>query len=314
MLDDLIAVCSRSFSKNSILRAELQSKYRNVKFNDEGLELKGDSLIRFLTGCDKAIVALEKIDEQILENLPNLKVISKYGVGLDMIDLASLHKYRVKLGWEGGVNKRSVAELALTFALTMLRKLPECNNSIKSGLFSQIIGEQLTGKIFGIIGCGNVGKELINLLKPFQVKLYVYDIIFDEQYYLQNNIQFVSLDELLSKSDIVSLHIPLDDSTRNIINKQKLSLLKENAILINTARGGLVDEQELKNILVNRKIAAAAFDVYSSEPSVDLNLLQLPNFYGTPHIGGSTIESILAMGRSAINGLEVNNYIENKKK
>lgn len=313
MLDDLIAVCSRSFSKNPKLRAELQSKYKNVKFNDDGIELKGNTLIHFLNGYDKAIVALEKIDEQILKNLPNLKVISKYGVGLDMIDIGSLNKYRIKLGWEGGVNKRSVAELALAFALTMIRKLPECNNSIKSGMFNQIIGEQLTGKAFGIIGCGNVGKELINLLKPFQLTLYVYDKINYEQFYLQNNIQFVTLEKLLSKSDIVSLHIPLDDSTKNIINKQKLSLLKENAILINTARGGLVDEQELKNLLLNNKIKAAAFDVFYSEPSVDTDLLQLPNFYGTPHIGGSTIESILAMGRSAINGLEVNDFVENFK-
>ena len=311
MHNDLVAVCSRSFSKNHILRTELQTKYKNIKFNDEGLELKGVDLIKFLTGYDKAIVALEKIDEQILESLPNLKVISKYGVGLDMIDFSALKKYKIKLGWEGGVNKRSVAELALAFTLTMLRNLPECNSYIKSGGFKQIVGEQLTGKSFGIIGCGNVGKELVNLLKPFDVKLYVFDKIFNEEYNLQNNIQFVHLDELLSKSDVISLHIPLDDSTKNILNQEKLSLLKKNAILINTARGGLVDEQELKNILINKKIAGAAFDVFSSEPSVDLDLLELPNFFGTPHIGGSTVESILAMGRSAINGLEINYFVEN---
>jgi phosphoglycerate dehydrogenase-like enzyme len=311
MLDDLVAVCSRSFSKNPILRAELQMKYRNVKFNDQGLELKGETLIQFLKGYEKAIIALEKINENILASLPDLKVISKYGVGLDMIEFPALKKYGIKLGWEGGVNKRSVAELALAFALTILRKLPVCNNLIKSGGFNQIIGEQLTGKVFGIIGCGNVGKELVNLLTPFKVNLYVYDKIYDEKFCLQNNIEFVSLDNLLSKSDIISLHIPLDNSTENLINKQKLSLLKKNAILINTARGGLVDELELKNILINNKIAGAAFDVFSSEPLIDLELLQLPNFFGTPHIGGSTIESILAMGRSAINGLEINDFIEN---
>jgi phosphoglycerate dehydrogenase-like enzyme len=137
VLKDTIAVCSRSFSKNKILRAELLSKYANVKFNDAGLELHGDALISFLQGQEKAIVALEKIDHYVLSALPNLKVISKYGVGLDMIDMDAMRTFKIRLGWEGGVNRRSVSELVIAFAITLLRQLNICNKEVVSGVFRQ---------------------------------------------------------------------------------------------------------------------------------------------------------------------------------
>ena len=311
MIENSIAVCSRSFSKNKILRDELKLKYKNVKFNDEGLTLIGSTLVEFLSGFDKAIIALEQIDENILSQLPDLKVISKYGVGLNNIDMDSMRKFKVKLGWKEGVNKRSVSELVVGFAITMLRQLHICNNEVLSGEFNQIIGKQLTGKTFGIIGCGNVGKDLVKLLQPFGLKLLVFDIVDYSDFYNKYNIKKVTLDALLTQSDIISLHIPLNNSTKNILNKKKLSLLKRDAILINTARGGLIDEKILKNILMNNRIAGAAFDVFSSEPPTDFELLKLSNFFGTPHIAGSSLEAILAMGMSAIDGLEKNKLIVN---
>ena len=311
MIKNSIAVCSRSFSKNKILRTELKLKYKNVKFNDGGLSLSGVTLVEFLSSCEKAIIALEKIDDNILCQLPNLKVISKYGVGLNNIDMDSMRKFKVKLGWKGGVNKRSVSELVIGFAITMLRELNICNNDVISGKFDQKIGKQLTGKTFGIIGCGNVGKDLVQLLKPFGLKILVYDIVDYYNFYKKHNIKKVSLDQLLIESDLISLHVPFDNSTDNILNKEKLSLIKKNTILINTARGGLIDEKELKKLLKNNSIAGAAFDVYSPEPPIDLEFLKLPNFFGTPHIGGSSFEAVLAMGRSAIDSLENNKFIVN---
>ena len=310
MKDDFIAVCSRSFSKNDKLRNELKSIYKNVKFNDKGSGLKGKDLIDFLRGCKKAIVALEVIDDNILSQLPDLKIISKYGVGLDKIDFNSLKKHKIKLGWEGGVNKRSVSELVLGLVIIILRKLTLCNKNVISGNFSQIIGSQLTGKKFGIIGCGNVGKDVIRLLKPFDLDFLVYDIVNYKDFYKKNNVTRVTLDDLLKKSDIISLHVPLDKSTKNILNKNKLNLIKKNALLINTARGGLVDESELKIKLKNNTLKGAAFDVFMNEPPIDKELLNLSNFFATPHIGGSSEEAILAMGRSAINGLDVNEFVQ----
>jgi phosphoglycerate dehydrogenase-like enzyme len=303
---DKVAVSSRSFSKNRILRAELQSKYANVTFNDSGLQFEGDQLVNFLQGHHLAITALEKIDDSILSKLPLLKAIGKYGVGLDMIDMGAMRRHSVRLGWTGGVNKRSVAELVIAQAIAMLRNIPQSNEEVRSGTWKQNIGRLLSGKTVGIIGCGNVGKDLITLLKPFNCNILAHDILDFPDFYRDNDVFPITLDRLLSQSDIVSLHLPLDASTKNLINKERLSLLLPNAILINFARGGIVDEKALKTLLREGRIGGACFDVFETEPPEDSDLLNLPNFIATPHIGGSSEEAVLAMGRSAIKGLEIN--------
>ncbi len=305
-----ICVCSKSFSKNEILRRELSDIYDNVKFNDEAKSLNGDELVAFLKGCDRAIIGLEKIDENILRELPNLKVISKYGVGLDGIDLAAIKKYQVRLGWQGGVNKRSVAELTLAFIIMMLRKLPFANQQVISSAWGQVIGTQLSGKTIGIIGCGHVGKDLVNLLRPFDCVILAYDIQNYEDFYKCNNIRPVGLSTLFSEADVVTIHLPLDNSTRNLLTPELLDLMSLHSILINTSRGGLVDESYLKRMLLKGKIAGAAFDVFATEPPEDQELLTLPNFFATPHLGGSSVEAILSMGRSAILGLESNSLVQ----
>jgi len=306
MLETSIAVCSRSFSRNPVLRSELKALYANVKFNDEGLELKGDSLVSFLKGHEKAIIALEELDESLLAQLPDLKVVSKYGVGLDKIDMDAMRKFKIRLGWEGGINRRGVSELALAFILSMLREIHVANREVKKGTWRQHTGTQLTGKTVGIIGCGYVGKDLVALLGPFNCKILVYDIKTYSDFYEANNIIATSLEELLMQSDVVTLHTPLDDSTRNMINESNISLMKKSAILINVARGGVIEESALKKALITNTIAGAAFDVFTQEPPKDSELLNLPNFLATPHIGGSSKEAILAMGRTAIKGLSVN--------
>jgi len=301
-----IAVCSRSFSKNKILRNELLEKYQHVTFNDDGLNLNGKSLIEYLNGHDKAITALETIDDTTLSQLPDLKVISKYGVGLDMIDMAAMRQYGKKLGWTGGVNKRSVTELVISFAIALLRNVPAAHREVLSGTWRQHVGGYLTGRTVGIIGCGHIGKDLIPLLQSFGCMILVNDIIDQAEYYKTAKVEAVSLEDLLSRSDIVTLHVPLDDSTRQILNASRLSLLKPSAILINAARGDLIDENHLKRMLINKQLAAAALDVFAVEPPEDTELLSLSNFLVTPHIGGSAEEAILAMGRAAISGLDDN--------
>jgi phosphoglycerate dehydrogenase-like enzyme len=301
-----VAVCSRSFSHNPILRAELLSCYEQVTFNDAGLQLKGDSLIEFLRGHDKAITALETIDEPVLAKLPELKVISKYGVGLDMIDMAAMRAHGKRLGWTGGVNRRSVSELVVSFAIAMLRHVPAAHREVLSGTWRQHVGGHLSGRTVGIIGCGHIGKDLVPLLQAFGCPILVNDIRDYPAFYKAHGIEVVSLDTLLTRSDVVTLHVPLDNSTRGMLNAMKLALLKPTAILINAARGGLLDEAALKQMLQDKRLAAAAFDVFAVEPPQDTELLSLPNFLVTPHIGGSAHEAILAMGRAAIDGLDHN--------
>ena len=303
---DKVAVCSRSFSRHPVLRAELLSKYRHVTFNDEGLKLNGDSLVSYLEGHDKAITALETIDQTVLSRLPGLKVIGKYGVGVDMIDMKAMADHNVRLGWTGGVNKRSVSELVLAFAIALLRHGPAAHREVLGGTWRQHMGRHLSGRCVGIIGCGHIGKDLVKMLKPFECKVLAHDIRSYSDFYQEHNVEATDLDDLLVRSDIVTLHVPLDDSTANMLDREKLSLLKADAILINAARGGLLDESHLKHMLQTDKLAAAALDVFSVEPPEDTELLELPNFLVSPHIGGSSEEAILAMGRSAIAGLDEN--------
>lgn len=301
-----VAVCSRSFSKNSTLRNELLEKYSQVTFNDAGLQLAGEDLVGFLTGHDKAIIGLEKITDDLLQRLPELKVIGKFGVGLDTIDLSAMAKYERRLGWTPGTNKRSVSELVVASAISMLRHVPSAHQEVLAGKWRQQMGGLLSGRTIGVIGCNNIGKDVIALLQPWGCKFLSYDLVDSPEFNSAHGVLAVGLEELLMNSDVVTLHLPLNESTRNILSKSRIDLMKQSAILINTARGGLVDEAAVKEALKNHRLAGAAFDVFSSEPPQDRELLALPNFLVTPHIGGSTEEATIAMGRAAIRGLYEN--------
>lgn len=299
-----VAVASRSFSRHPRLRAEMQARYAHVTFNDAGRSLAGKALVEFLRGHERAITALERLDESVFAALPELKVIGKYGVGLDMIDLDAMARHGKKLGWTGGVNRRSVAELVIAFAIACLRHLPHVNSGVRAGQWQQMTGRQLTGRRVGIIGCGHVGKDLTPLLRAFDCEVLVYDVRNFPEFYVRWGIRPMGLEELLREADLVTLHVPLDATTVNMLSAERLRLMRPGAVLINAARGGLVDEVELKAMLKDGRLAAAAFDVFSTEPPQDEELLGLPNFLATPHIGGSSEEAIIAMGMAAIEGLE----------
>ena len=299
-----LAVASRSFSKHPQLRKKVLELYPDAKFNDKGTALHGKELITFLQGCSKAITALEKIDENVLSQLPDLKVIGKYGVGLDMLDLHAMNSHGVLLGWQGGVNKRSVSELVISFSISLLHRAIFANNEVKSGKWYQIKGSQLSNKKFGIIGCGHIGKDLVKLLQPFECDIFSYDILNFPDFYKKHGVIAVELDKLLKDCDVISLHVPLDESTKNILSAEKLGLMKESAVLINFARGGLIDEKALKERILSKKIAGVALDVFDIEPPIDEEFAFLENVVITPHIGGSSEEAILTMGLSAIKSLE----------
>jgi phosphoglycerate dehydrogenase-like enzyme len=298
-----VAVASRSFSRHPVLRAELQALYPHVTFNDSGASLSGAALVEFLSGHDAAITALETVDEMLLAQLPDLKILSKYGVGYDMVDVAALKRRGVRFGWTGGVNKRSVSELVISMMIALLRLVPQAGDEIRNGQWRQLLGRQLTGRTIGIIGCGHIGKDLAGLLKAFDCRVLAHDLIDFPDFYANLGVTPVSLDALLTEAEIVTLHLPLDASTRGIISGPQIAQMRKSAILINTARGGLVDENALQAALISGHLAGAGLDVLAQEPPSDRQLLSLPNVLVTPHIGGSSEEAVLAMGRAAIAGL-----------
>jgi len=305
-----IVVCSRSFSKHPVLRKELLSQFENVKFNDDGLRLEGDSLVGFLQGYDGAIIALEPIDQAVLAQLPTLKFIGKYGVGLDKLDFDALEEAGVKLGWTPGVNAQNVAEFTVAMALNLIKNIPTSNKWAEAGNWTQIKGRQLSSMTYGILGCGHVGKALAKLLSAFGAKIIVHDIVDYSEFYQQYNIKAVSLDELLVQSDILSIHIPKNINTTHILDASKIALMKPRAYIVNSARGGLIDEKAVLKALDEGCLSGVAFDVLEEEPPVDMTFIQHPKTYVTTHIAGSSEEAILAMGRAAIQGL-IGNYPAN---
>ena len=306
----LVAVCSRSFSRHPVLRNELLERNPGATFNDDGLKLDGEELVTFLRNHDKAITALEALDAALFAALPELTVFSKFGVGFDTIDLDAMAAAGVKLGWTGGTNKRSVSELVISFAVQLLRHTPQASAEVLDGGWAQHIGRQLCERTVGIVGCGHVGKDLGILLRAFGCKVLAHDLLDFPDYYAEHGIQPVDLEELLKEADVVTLHLPLDDTTRNIVSAERLALMKPDAILINAARGGLIDETALKSALKEGRLGAAALDVFATEPPDDCELLDLPNVIVTPHLGGSAEEALLAMGRAAIDGLDQNQVPE----
>jgi phosphoglycerate dehydrogenase-like enzyme len=183
----VIKVTSPSFSANKILRHELRHHFDNVIFNEKGERFVDDALKSYLADADAAIIGLEKIDVDVLRHCPNLKIISKYGVGLDSIDLHSCKERDVSIGWTSGVNKRSVSEMVLSFMIGLGRNMMQTSFEMRGGLWNKSGGFQLSGKTVGIIGVGHVGSDLIHLLNAFGCKILANDIL-DKSLLLVNGI------------------------------------------------------------------------------------------------------------------------------
>lgn len=305
MINNLtIGITTVAFSKNKKLVAHIKSLgFKEVLTNIAGKRFTKDELADFLSKCDVAIVGLDKVNEEMLSKAPSLRAISKYGVGLDNINLEDSAKYKVEILHTQGVNKRSVAEMTLGFILSLSRNLYLTSNLLKNGMWQKDGGVELSGKTVGIIGVGNIGKDLVSILKPFGCNILVNDIINQDKYYQENNLKEVTKKEIYDKADIITIHTPLTPDTKYMINKNTIALMRPTAFIINTARGGIINQDDLKYALQNKIIAGAAIDVYEVEPPEDKELISLPNLINTPHIGGNASEAIEAMGIAAINNV-----------
>ena len=305
-----VKVSNLAFSNNQILVSKLIDSFPDAETNITGGRLSEIDLINFFYEADAIIVGLEKITESLIEKLPNLKIIVKFGVGLDNIDLNACKEKNITVGWTGGVNKHAVAEMALGYMISLSRNIYITSNQLKNSIWNKNGGFQLSGKKIGIIGYGNIGKELIRLLEPFNCKILLNDIIDLTKYNLDNStIKITTKEEIYEESDIISIHTPLTSDTSNLFNKEVFLKMKKNAYIINTARGGIINENDLHFALINNIIAGAALDVYENEPPNNMDLISLHNLICTPHICGNSNEAILAIGNSALHHLI--NYKQN---
>ncbi len=302
-----IGVTNSLFSGHPVLRKTLLERYPDSKFRDVPQRPTEDDVIELLADRDAAIVGMEPITEKVLAALPNLKIIGKMGIGCDTLDFDALRKHQVRFGYTPGTNRLAVAELTLCFMIAALRWVMPLNIAMRNAERPRMrLGKGLTGRIVGIHGCGNVGKEVVRLLKPFNCEIIVNDIADYSAFYREYGIRAVSFDELVERSEVLSLHVPKTAATIGLYSDAVLARMRPDAVLINLCRGGIVDEEALYERLRTNKIAAASFDVFDIEPATNDKLINLPNMLAAPHIGAATDEARITMGMAAIDGLTEN--------
>ncbi|HRE04991.1 MAG TPA: phosphoglycerate dehydrogenase [Opitutaceae bacterium] len=241
----------------------------------------------------------------IEKSLPRLKVISKYGIGLDKIDVAAATELKVPVLFTPGVNHTTVAEHTFALLLATARNLVTEANHVAAGRWTRITGSELCGKTLAIIGFGRIGKEVAIRARAFGIKVLGYDLYWDEDFARWHDVERVQdLDTLLSRSDIVSLHVNLTPQTKHLLNGQNLSRLRKGAIIVNCARGELVEVEGLVAALKSGHLRGYAADVLDQEPPpADHPLLGLPNVILTPHIGSRTNESVQRQASCAVENL-----------
>ena len=302
-----VAIPSISFCQTDTLRKAVLEKYPDTRFNEEQRRMTDDELVVFLSDRDAAIMGLENLTADMLDQLPDLKIISRMGVGLDNVDPAILRDRGIRIGWTGGTNRRSVAELMIAFSVCALRHVGPLFAAMRNGERPRHqMGRHLSERVVGLHGCGNVGKDVVRLLQAWDCQILAHDIRDFPEFYAEFGVTPVSFEDLVAQSEVLSLHIPLNDTTRGLYSAEVLDLMRNDAVLINTCRGGIIDEYELKQRLMDGRLAAACIDAFAVEPPADDELLNAPNFLCTPHIGGSAEEARLAMGKAAIDGIEDN--------
>ena len=285
-------------------RAALLALYPDARFNPGPDALDEDGMIAFLQGCDAAVIGLDPLSARVIDALPELKIVGKFGAGYDTVDFEALKRRGIMFGYKWGVNALPVAEMALSFMISALREFTRLNQSMRDGErpFLQM-GRLLTGRTVGIHGCGHIGQELVRLLKPFRCEILACDIRDRSAFYRENGVTAVDFPTLLQRSEVLSLHLSKSRATTGLYDRAALERMRPGAILVNTCRGGIVDEDVLLERLQNGALAGACFDVFAIEPASNDTLLRHPRMLATPHIGAAIDEVRVDMFKAAIAAL-----------
>jgi D-3-phosphoglycerate dehydrogenase len=296
-----VLVTPRSFGSSDVsLKKDLEAAVDEVIYNPVGRPMKADELVEIVADIDGWIAGLDHIDAEVIAAASRLQVITRYGVGLDRVDLEAATRRGIVVTNTPGANAASVAELAIGLILALARQIPRADRAAKQGDWPRIDGVGLRGKSIGLIGLGAIGSAVAQRLNGFGCKILATDPNISSGY-AQDNVQLLSLSDLLPKSDFVSLHVPASPSTVGMVNAAFLAQMKPGAFLVNTARGELIDEQALYQALTGGHLRGAALDCLGQEPPCSGNpLLELPQVIVTPHTGAHTDEAVNAMGRMAL--------------
>lgn len=275
----------------------------DLVFNELGRPLTEDELIPLLKDCDGYVAGLDFVTEKVINSCENLKIISRYGAGFDRVDIAAAKAKGIPVTNTPGVNAEAVGELAFSLILSVARRITYLNNSTRNGEWVRSTGMELKGKTIGIMGLGAIGKVVARCAKGFEMNVIAYDPFINEAHCKENNITVCTFDEVVEQADVISLHLPLLDSTKHMINKDAISKMKPTTILINTSRGGIIDEDAAYEALKAGKLGGLGLDAFEIEPPTGSTLFELDNVVVTPHTGAHTKEATDNMANAAIKNL-----------
>jgi D-3-phosphoglycerate dehydrogenase len=258
-------------------------------------EIRHDELVRSVKDYDILVVrSRTKVTKEVIDANSAMKVIARVGVGLDNIDVKHAESKNIQVINAEVAAMNAVAELVIGLMLSLARNIPVADAGIKNGkwLKKELKGTELKGKYLGIVGVGKIGRRIGRIARGFGMNIIGYDVVpIDQQFAKEVGLITTDLNTLLGSADFVTMHVPLTDDTRHMINEEKLNLMKKTAYIINTSRGAVIDEQALYKALKEGRIAGAALDVFEEEPPTNNELIKLPNVVCTPHIGAQTTEA-----------------------
>jgi len=277
---------------NSVLNEILEKNGLQITYEPE---ITPEEILEKIENFEVVIVrSRTKITKKMIDKAEKCKIIARVGVGLDNIDQTTAKEKNIRVinAVEGAMN--AVAELVIGLMLSLAREIPRADREVRNGnwIKKELMGTELRGKYLGIVGLGNIGKRLGRLAKALNMNIIGYDVVpIDEEFSKEVGLMKADLGTLLASSDYVSLHVPLLDSTKHLINAEKMDTMKNTSRIINTSRGGVIDEDALYEYLKDGKLGGAALDVFEIEPATSNKLASLPNFISTPHMGAQTKEA-----------------------
>lgn len=299
-----VLVTATSFRADSSTPAneKLRRFADEIVYNPVGRPLSEEELAPLLKDCDGYIAGLDFVTAKAISEANRLKVISRYGAGVDRVDLEAAKAHGVTVCNTPGANAQAVADLAFGLMLALARKIPLLDQKTKAGEWIRSTGIELYGKTLGILGLGAIGKGVAARAAGFNMRVMAYDPYINRQYAKEHGIAAVSFEEALT-ADIVSLHLPLNKDTRHIIGRKEMEAMKPGALLINTARGGLIDEQAACELLESGHLGGLGLDAYEVEPPVASPLAGLEKVIMTPHTASHTLEATVAMADMSVQNL-----------
>ena len=301
-----VLIAALSFSRSSHKpRQMLEKAGCELIWNKLGRPFTEEELLEFAPQVDAIIVGVDPITKTVLESTKRLKIIAKHGVGVDNIDLETATRRGIIVTNTPGANENAVADLAMGLILAVAREIPKADRLTKAGEWPRLVGTQIWEKTLGIVGFGRIGKGVARRASGFKMRLLAYDPFIDatDPFAQELGVELTDFEKLLKEADFISIHVPLTPTTTKLFNADTFKKMKPTAFIVNTSRGEVIDEMDLKEAIENGLIAGAALDVYSNEPPKDLAWLNMPRLITTPHIGAYTREANQRMGEMAADAI-----------